>query len=84
MTAISSREVTEKYNISYQTLNFYTNLGLFEIRRRVGNKRFYDDEEIRTRMSRISELKEEGYPLRMIIKHLNKDFTPPTQNGGLA
>ncbi len=71
MTLISSKELTEKYKISYQTLNFYTNLGLFAVQRRVGNKRFFDEEEVRSRLDRITQLKEDGYPLRMIIRQLN-------------
>jgi DNA-binding transcriptional MerR regulator len=73
MALISSRELTEKLNVSYQTINFYTNLGLFEIQKRVGNKRFYDEDQTRARIQRILALKEEGYPLRVIVRQFSKD-----------
>ena len=73
MTLISSKQLVEKYNISYQTLNFYTNLGLFSVKKRVGNRRFFGEEETLKRLETINQLKEDGYPLRIIVRHLNRD-----------
>jgi DNA-binding transcriptional MerR regulator len=67
---ISPKEVVKKYHISYQTLNFYTNLGLLEVRKRKGNARFFNEEELKRSLDKIVELKDSGYPLRLISKML--------------
>lgn len=74
MQLISSKELVEKYGISYQTLNFYTNLRLLNVCKRVGYKRLYDEQEIKQRLEKIVKLKEDGYPLRIITKELSKQF----------
>ncbi|MFH1046413.1 MAG: MerR family transcriptional regulator [Candidatus Omnitrophota bacterium] len=67
---ISPQEVIRKYNISYQTLNYYTNLGLLEVRKRKGNGRLFNEEELKKSLDKIFELKDSGYPLRLISKML--------------
>ncbi len=68
---ISAVEIVKKYNISYQTLNHYTNLGLLSISGRKGFRRFYLDSHIRKRLKKIKELKDKGYTLRAIADLLN-------------
>ena len=65
---ISSQEIVKKYNVSYQTLNYYTNLGLLPVKKRKGNGRLYNEEEIKKSLERIAQLKDQGYPLRLICK----------------
>lgn len=65
---ISSQDIIRKYNISYQTLNYYTNLGLLEVRKRKGNGRLYSEKEVKKKLKTITELKDKGYPLRLICK----------------
>jgi DNA-binding transcriptional MerR regulator len=65
---ISPQEIVKRYNISYQTLNYYTSLGLLEVRKRKGNGRLYKEGEIENKLRRIEELKDQGYPLRLICK----------------
>ena len=67
---ISPQEIIAKYNISYQTVNYYTSLGLLVVRKRKGNGRLYNEEEVEKRLKRVAELKDEGYPLRLICKML--------------
>ena len=67
---ISSQEIVKKYNVSYQTVNYYTNLGLLAVKKRKGNGRLYNEEEIKKSLERIAELKDQGYPLRLICKML--------------
>ncbi|MEA3328716.1 MAG: MerR family transcriptional regulator [Candidatus Omnitrophota bacterium] len=67
---ISSQKVIKKHNISYQTLNYYTNLGLLTVRKRKGNGRLYNEQEVDRNLKRISQLKDQGYPLRLICKML--------------
>lgn len=65
---ISSQEIVKRYDISYQTLNYYTSIGLLVVRKRKGNSRFYQEQEIEQRLERIEKLKDQGYPLRLICK----------------
>ena len=83
MILISSKELINKHNISYQTLNFYTTLGLFQVKKRIGNRRFYDENEFKDRLEIILRMKEEGYPLRMIVHQLNQEASHPKPNGGI-
>ncbi|MDO8661664.1 MAG: MerR family transcriptional regulator [Candidatus Omnitrophota bacterium] len=65
-TLISPIEISKKYNLSYQTINYYTNLGLLKVRRREGNNRLYSIREVRSGLARISKLKSQGYSLHLI------------------
>lgn len=68
---ISCPEIVKRYKISYQTLNYYTNLGLFSAVNKVGNKRFYDEVKLRNNLEKIQKLKNEGYTLGLIRKLLS-------------
>ena len=70
MKLISAKDVVGKYGVSYSLLNYYTNLGLFEVKKRNGNARFYDEKEIRAKRAKINKLADSGYPLRIIRKML--------------
>ncbi|MFC1708960.1 MerR family transcriptional regulator [Candidatus Omnitrophota bacterium] len=63
---ISALEISKRFNLSYQTVNHYTNLGLLVVRKREGNGRLYRESEVSSRLKRIEQLKNEGYPLRII------------------
>ena len=67
---LSAQEIGEKFEIPYSKVNYYTCLGLFDIVRKVGNKRLYDGEQVRHRFQTISRLINEGYPLSLIRKKL--------------
>jgi len=67
---ISSSEIVKKYKISYQTLNYYTNLDLLQAVNKKGNKRFYNEKDIKQNLEKIQKLKSEGYTLRLIRKVL--------------
>jgi DNA-binding transcriptional MerR regulator len=67
---ISAKEITAKYNITYQTVNHYTDFGLLPLVIKKGNVRFYDESLVRYRMVRIVKLTQEGYSLRLIRKKL--------------
>ncbi|MDD5439901.1 MAG: MerR family transcriptional regulator [Candidatus Omnitrophica bacterium] len=73
MKLITTKDVVQRYKVSYQTLNYYTNLGFFNIVERRGNKRMYDALEIRQKLDNIRDLKNQGYPLRLIIKKFNDE-----------
>ena len=70
---LSALELVDKFQISYQTLNHYTNLGLLKNSSRQGLRRFYSEEDVRKRLRTIKELQNKGYPLRLIAEHLEKE-----------
>ncbi len=67
---ISSYQISKRYNMSYQTINYYTNLGLLVVKKRKGNGRLYENKDVKERLLRITSLKDKGYPLRLIQKML--------------
>ena len=67
---IYAKEISSKFNISYPTVSHYTNLGLFTVVRRKGNKRLYDEKAVKGQLANILKLSNEGYPLRLIRKKL--------------
>jgi len=67
---ISAKEVVDKYGISYSSLNYYTNLGFFKVKKRNGNVRLYDCDEVKKARTKINKLVNMGYPLRIIRKML--------------
>lgn len=71
MNLVSTKEIIDRFNISYQTLNYYTDLGFFTVIERRGNRRIYDLDEIARKIDRITALKNQGYPLRLIVRKLN-------------
>ncbi|MCM8819847.1 MAG: helix-turn-helix domain-containing protein [Candidatus Omnitrophica bacterium] len=67
---ISAKDIVKKYNITYQTVNHYTDFGLLPVLMKKGNVRFYDSEVVERNLKQIEELKKEGYSLRLIRKKL--------------
>jgi DNA-binding transcriptional MerR regulator len=67
---ISAREITVKYHITYQTVNHYTNLGLLRVVVKRGNVRMYGRAKVKHSLAKITQLMNEGYPLRLIKKYL--------------
>lgn len=67
---ISAKEIASTYNITYQTVNHYTDLGLLTVSVKKGNVRFYDRELVDRHLKKIRELSQEGYSLRLIRKRL--------------
>lgn len=59
-----------KFQISYQTLNHYTNLGLLKNSTRRGLRRFYREENVKRRLRKIKALQNKGYTLRLISELL--------------
>ena len=67
---IFAKEISLRFNIPYSTVNLYTNLGFFNVVKRKGNKRLYDEQEVVKQLNTILKLSNEGYPLRLIRKKL--------------
>ena len=71
---IKASAIVQQYRLSYQTLNYYTNLGLLTVVKRNGNQRLYQGHDARRRLEAISRLKDEGYPLRLISRMLSRQM----------
>ncbi|MEM7816725.1 MAG: MerR family transcriptional regulator [Candidatus Aenigmatarchaeota archaeon] len=67
---ISAKDIAIKYNVSYQTVNHYTDLGLLPVALKRGNVRLYDGKLVDRRLKQIRSLMQEGYSLRLIRKRL--------------
>jgi len=67
---VTARQIAQRINVSYQLVNYYTNIGLFNVCANEGNCRLYDYREIDKRIKRIRDLKRRGYPLRVIRDEL--------------
>ncbi|MDD5645194.1 MAG: MerR family transcriptional regulator [bacterium] len=63
---IFSKDIVEKFNIPYPTVTHYTNMGFFSVVKKKGNKRLYDEDEIKIQLEKIRVLTDKGYPLRLI------------------
>ncbi|MFH2138396.1 MAG: MerR family transcriptional regulator [Candidatus Omnitrophota bacterium] len=76
---LTAMDVVKEFNISYQTLNHYTNFGLLNAvkKRGLGNKRLYAASEVRSNLQRIDQLKEKGYPLKIIVDIIKENDVLP-------
>jgi len=67
---ITAVEISQKFHISYQLVNYYTNIGLFSICANDGNRRLYDSGKVEAALKKIKDLRSRGYPLRIIRDEL--------------
>ena len=67
---ISAKEISNKHNITYQTVNHYTDFGLLPVLTKKGNVRFYNSNLVDKRFKEIRSLIAQGYSLRLIRKKL--------------
>ncbi|MDD5119695.1 MAG: MerR family transcriptional regulator [Candidatus Omnitrophica bacterium] len=70
-TLISPAQISKIHNISYQTINYYTNLGLLMVKKRNTN-RLYDSRQVSACLKKVAELKNRGYSLKLICDLLRK------------
>ncbi len=70
---VTSKEASVSLGISYSTITYYTNIGLFKVIGKKKNERLYDFEEMKKRMAIVSDLIVRGYPLRLIAEKLNNN-----------
>jgi DNA-binding transcriptional MerR regulator len=81
---ISAKELIQKYDLTYQTVNHYTNLGLLDVVTKKGNVRLYDEIVVSDRMAKITQYINAGLPLRIIRKALNDELAVKITNTGGA
>ncbi len=71
-TLISPTEISKIYGISYQTVNYYTSLGLLMVKKRNANNRLYDARQVSASLKKVNNLKSQGYSLKLICDLLRK------------
>ena len=69
---ISPMDISKIYSISYQTVNYYTNLGLLMVKKRNANNRLYDARQVSACLKKVTNLKSQGYSLKLICDLLRK------------
>ena len=73
---LTAHEVVQRHGLSYQTLNYYTNLGLLHVAKRDGNQRLYGAEDVKRQLGEVERLKGVGYPLRLIARLMLQGGAP--------
>ncbi len=73
-TLVTTKKLAKLLGISVASVNYYTNLGLFNVKDRQGNTRLYDRNEVTSVFEVIRQLKKDGYSLRLIQKKLAKGY----------
>ena len=73
-TLLTVEELVKLLGISSATVNYYTNLGLFRIKDRRGNKRLYEKNETKELHDHIRKMRRDGYPLRIIQERMQKGY----------
>ena len=71
---ITGQEVVKLLGVSPATVNYYTNLGLFQVKDRKGNVRLYEKQEVKELHDQIRKMRKEGYSLRIIQERLQKGY----------
>lgn len=71
-TLISPNEISKIHNISYQTINYYTNLGLLMVKKKNANNRLYNCRQVSACLKKVNDLKSQGYSLKLICNLLRK------------
>lgn len=67
---ISAKEIVNRYHLSYQKVNRYTDAGLLRAVFRKGNMRLFNRQQVHKRLKQIASLSREGYSLMLIRKRL--------------
>ena len=67
----SAKDLAQLMDISYATINNYTDMGLLEVVVKDRRVRMYDLEKAKVRLTQVVKLISEGYTLRVIRKLLS-------------
>jgi DNA-binding transcriptional MerR regulator len=66
----TAKAIAKKYDLSYQTINRYSDSGLLPVAFKKANVRYFERAPIEKRMSAIIRMAREGYSLLLIRKKL--------------
>jgi len=67
---LTLKEIAKLIGVSVATVNYYTNLGLFQTVDRRGNRRLYSKQAILVRFETIKKMRRQGYSLTLIHQKL--------------
>ena len=73
---VTIQEITRSTGVSFSALNYYVNLGMLPVMDRKGNKRLFAKTDTLQRLKQIQRMKREGYPLRIILRHIQEGQSP--------
>lgn len=71
---VTCHELEKLLNVSGPTINYYTNMGLFNVKDRRGNVRLYEKSETCELFEQVRKMRKEGYSLRIIYKRLQQGY----------
>ncbi|MFH1797731.1 MAG: MerR family transcriptional regulator [Candidatus Omnitrophota bacterium] len=72
---VTAKELAKDLKVSVATINYYTNIGLFKVGVRKGNVRLYDKKGISSVFDTITNMRKEGYTLRLIQRRFDKGYS---------
>ncbi|MCX7927411.1 MAG: MerR family transcriptional regulator [Candidatus Omnitrophica bacterium] len=67
---ITAKEIAQKYALSYQSINRYSDAGLLPVAFKKGNIRYFERSVVIKRMKTILEMSKDGYSLLLIRKKI--------------
>jgi len=70
---LTSQQVVGKFGITYQTLCYYTDIGLITTAEKRGHKRYYDSAHVASRLTRIKDMQSRDYSLKSIRGEILKE-----------
>ena len=57
---VTAHQIVQRYGLSYQTLNYYTNLGLLHVVKRHGTERLYNAQDVGRQLQAVGRLRCSG------------------------
>ena len=73
---VTIEELAKCCGLSKASVNYYTNIGLFSVSEKKGNKRLYDHDDVAKRIVKIREMMKIGYTLRLIQREFSLAQNP--------
>ena len=61
-------ELARIVDVSKATVNYYTNIGLIEVKEIKRNRRLYDLDDVKKRINRVREMMKVGYTIKLILR----------------
>jgi len=65
---VNVEELAKLLEVSKATINYYTNIGLIEVKEIRRNRRLYDLAEVKKRVEKVREMMKMGYTIKLILR----------------
>ena len=66
----TSKELAKAAGMTLSAINYYTSLGLLQVKQRYGNKRLYNPTQAKARVQQIRLMRQKGYSLSLIRQQI--------------